>query len=157
MSSLILASTPQNNAATSRRLTGYHGPREVGSRPRRGIDLLHTGEFSTPSPEEEPTHEALSPADDTGRHLAISCPHHQAAGLQRTREITPSPHDLLRKPIEGAAREAQGQTHRVRAAIGSGEDTPPASCRSPVRRTREKHRFHWLALHRGPDGKSTRR
>nr|DAF61202.1 MAG TPA: hypothetical protein [Siphoviridae sp. ctnLs3] len=63
------------------------------------------------------------PSRCSDRRLAISCAHHQAAGLQRTREITPSPHDLLRKPIEGAAREAQGQTHRVRAAIGSGEDS----------------------------------
>ena len=38
------------------------------------------------------------------------------------REINPVPYDLLRMPIEGAAREAQGQTHLVRAAIGSGED-----------------------------------
>lgn len=59
----------------------------------------------------------------SGRHLASSCPHHQAAGLQRTARSPLVPHDLLRKPIEGAAREAQGQTHRVRAAIGSGEDS----------------------------------
>lgn len=39
-----------------------------------------------------------------------------------SREINPVPYDLLRMPIEGAAREAQGQTHLVRAAIGSGKD-----------------------------------
>lgn len=39
------------------------------------------------------------------------------------REINLVPYDLLRMPIEGAAREAQGQTHLVRAAIGSGEDS----------------------------------
>ena len=63
------------------------------------------------------------PSRCSDRHLASSCPSHQAAGLQRTARSPLVPYDLLRKPIEGAAREAQGQTHRVRAAIGSGEDS----------------------------------
>lgn len=63
------------------------------------------------------------PSRCSDRHLASSCPHHQAAGLQRTARSPLVPHDLLRTPIEGAAREAQGQTHQVRAAIGSGEDS----------------------------------
>lgn len=37
------------------------------------------------------------------------------------RGVTLIPHDQRCMPIEGVAREAQGQTHRALAAIGSGE------------------------------------
>ncbi|TRO20902.1 HNH endonuclease [Ectopseudomonas mendocina] len=44
-------------------------------------------------------------------------------------------------PIEGAAREAQGQTHHASAAIGK----------------RQRHRFHRQPFPRGDDGKPTSR
>ena len=73
------SNTPPGDKPGIRRI-----PRTEGSRFQapRGIDLLHTGEFSTQQPEEEPANAELSPADETDRHIASNCPHHQAIGLQ---------------------------------------------------------------------------
>lgn len=67
-----------------------------------------------------------------GSAIRAYVPHSTGRRAALKRGVTLIPHDQRCMPIEGVAREAQGQTHRVRAAIGSGEDTPPAGCRSPA-------------------------
>mgnify|MGYP001758487840 CR=1 FL=1 len=83
---------------------------------------------STTWPKEEPANAELSPADDTGRHLASNCPHHQAAGLQR---IARSP----QSPTTCSVHRLKAQRGKPKAKHIESE-LPSVAVRTALRRAR---------------------